>query len=870
MNQDLPSLQEVTLGVFLHDIGKFMQRAHDSLDQMDPNVRARADHILPQLEGRRTHWHALWTDAFFEALAGVAWPGVRQEKVRDIAVYHHAPSPNIPLTELAAEADRLSAGMDRKERDEVAETASGAASWRSFIETPLTNPFAFVDLQIGCPQPPPSQIPLGELIPDRLEMPQPQVATERYPADYRILWNRFLGGFRALCQLPTFDLFSEALLWLSERFTFAIPSSTQDQPDIPLHDHSRTAAAIAAALYRWHEHDDSLTEATRIRDRSLAKFRFLAGDLSGIQRALFRLAAEQVQGLSKILRARSLLIALSAEAAALAIRRRLGLPVFSLLQNAGGRFLLLVPNREDVTQQVEKLRQEINDWYRDRYYGELVLNLALSAPFSGAELEREKFPALLDSLAIAVEHAKLRPLISGAVGGIRPLVEARYPGRACACCGVRPAQADEPGSRCVFCEQEHELGGALPRLTALRWMLQPSGRIRFFAGLALEWDFGFKRPSREWLSAFRLYRPGEADGDSLMPVRFLGGYVPRLETSEVGKPAYTLLSREGREVRPGELKTFEHIALDAVELVDGELRGEALLAAFKADVDRLGFIFSDGLRDRTLSRFASLSRMLDFFFAGYLPELLRREFPSIYTVYAGGDDMLLIGPWRQTLKMAERLREQFRAWTGGNPNITFSAGIELFKPNHPVGPAVARAEERLDAAKRYKDRVSAITEHSPPRKHSAKRQQERRRREIADIEQPVPWQAFARSLEDAEQLNRWFREDLIHAIFLHRLLYFADQRRRAEGANDGVMDLKAADWPARWGYYLARHIERLGEARRAQGEEIRNFANRLLGLDRDLSDRLRKPEDRSAFVSPRLAVTIALLRNRSAQEQARR
>ncbi|HNN56170.1 MAG TPA: hypothetical protein PKG84_07500, partial [Novosphingobium sp.] len=40
------------------------------------------------------------------------------------------------------------------------------------------------------------------------------------------------------------------LLSLSERFTFAIPSSTVDVPDVSLHDHNRTVAAIAACLHR--------------------------------------------------------------------------------------------------------------------------------------------------------------------------------------------------------------------------------------------------------------------------------------------------------------------------------------------------------------------------------------------------------------------------------------------------------------------------------------------------------------------------------------------------------------------------------------------------------------------------------------------
>lgn len=847
--RELPTIEETALGVFLHDIGKFMQRAHESLDDMHPEVRRREADVLPAYDGRPTHWHALWTDAFFENLGRVRLPGVQLAQVRNIAVYHHRPGPNIPLTELAAEADRLAAGMDRKPRDENHESEAVARASQDYVRTALKNPFDAVDLGIGLREPSGSEIPLGELVPGDHLLPQEKVNTGDYPARYRELWTSFFSDFVRACSLPNFDLFAEAVLSLSERYTFAIPSSTVDQPDISLHDHQRAAAAVAAALYRWHERDsEGLANSARIRDRSLKKFRFLAGDLSGIQRTLFRLAAEQIKGLNKILRARSLLIALIAEGAALACRRKLGLPVFSVLQNAGGRFLLLVADVAGIHDAVADLRRQFDPWMRRRYLGDLALVLALSEPFSGEDLLRKNFPQVLDGLRESVEKAKLRAFEFAP----SPVLRIEYPHGECKACGVRPAKDASPDGRCEACEQEHELGGALPRLAAICWRPAGAGRIPFFADLSLDWRFEAERAFSDWLSAFRLH--GAREADERLAVRFLAGYVPRLRPEDSEKPAYRLLSEEAREVEAGELKTFEHIALDGLEQVNGELAGEPLLAVFKADVDRLGAIFSFGLRDQTLSRFAALSRMMDFFFTGYLPELIECEFPSMYTVYAGGDDMLLIGPWRQTLEMARALREKFSQWTGSNPNVTLSAGVELLKAQHPVGPAVRRAEERLERAKNHKDRICAV------------------------VTEPVEWKVFADALDDAEALNRQLREGLIHPVFLHRILYFAEQRRLAEGVpvaakatvgqatarqpHGVAMDLRAADWPARWGYYLARHLRRLPESRQAEAERIRRLANRLLGLDADLRwQQLAAP--------PRLAVTVAVYRNRNPREARR-
>ncbi len=656
MGATVPTLAEVSLSAFLHDIGKFMQRAFGSVAAMDAAVRDRENDILPRgPSGGSSHKHALWTDAFFHELElrGVVFPGgISFGRVRDLAVYHHRPSPNIALTELISQADRLSAAMDRKERDERDEGEADRVGWDSFIRTALKNPFAGVDLGLELGTAPASEIVLRRLVPGESLMPVPRADTSNYQQDYRELWNEFLDAFVSATTLPTIDLFAEAVLSLSERYTFAIPSSTQDEPDISLHDHQRTAAAFAAALYVWHQHDGSLEDGARLRDGQLKKFRFLAGDLSGIQRSLFRLASEQVPGLNKILRARSLLMTLAGEAAALACRRRLGLPVFSILQNAGGRFVLLAPNVGDLEEDLRPLRREIDRWMWERYLGDLALNLALSEPFSGEELRRENFGQRIASLSLAVARAKQQPFSSGPIPAVAAI---EFPAGVCPACGWRPAPVE--GERCTACRQEFELGGALPQLESLGWVEQPGGRIAFFDGLAVDWSFHDRRPGAEWLGFFRV---GGERADGHVPVRFLANYIPILQPEETDKRAYRELLSEESKVAPGDPKTFEHIALDAVGEYRGRLVGEPLLGVLKGDVDRLGAIFSWGLKkDLTPSRFAAMSRMMDLFFAGYVPYLLRKRFRSTYTVYAGGDDMLLIGPWRQMPELAESLRRDF-------------------------------------------------------------------------------------------------------------------------------------------------------------------------------------------------------------------
>lgn len=521
-----PNLLETALGGFFQDIGKFMQRAHGAVRHMDPQPRAREPVILPpDGRGGYTHKHVLWTEAFFHWMEqeGLHFPPeINRDRVRDMAVFHHKPETFGALGWLAAEADRLSSGMDRKPRDyETAEAEAEHKGWDAFIKTPLRNIFGSVDLGLGDPSP--CQQPLEKLIPDDRLLPVVKLDANQYQERYRALWNRFTAEFKTLCGLDNIELFCEGLLSLSERFTFAIPSSTVDVPDVSLHDHNRTVAAIAACLHRWHAANGTLDDEKAIRDRSTEKFHLLAGDLSGIQHTLFLLANQQVNGVNKILRARSFLLGMTVEAAALRCRRAFDLPAFNLIQNAGGRFVLLLPALPEVREQVAALQAELDRWLGERYLGELALNLALSLPFSGNGLQANQFSKVQAQLNRALDTVKQQPLRYCKTG----VWTVDYEQEECTACGKRPARhRDGDARRCEVCHDEHRVGGWLPKAGVVSWhALQPRSE-----------DWAVELPSQLWLAlheepprstkgllgGFRLYR-GERDTlAGPWPLRFVG------------------------------------------------------------------------------------------------------------------------------------------------------------------------------------------------------------------------------------------------------------------------------------------------------------------------------------------------------------
>lgn len=823
----IPSLDEVTLGAFLHDIGKLGQRAL-SEDDLPAPIRDNETELLPSVGGGRYGYrHVLFTDLFFD-LAEADWPrGIDRRQAREVAVYHHKPVEERPWTGLVSEADRLASGMERKERD-AAHEAGLERGPGAFRTTPLLALQSRIRLAGTGARPatawyPPRPLSADALMPVRSD-PPPAAEMEK---GYRRLWEAFLDGFRALAQAKTADHVHQGLLSLSERLLWAVPSSTVDEPDVSLHDHALAVAAIAACLYRFHEADGTLGDAAAIRDRSRAKFRLLEGDLSGIQDTLFRLERQQVRGINRILRGRSFRLQAITEAAALLVRRALALPPHVVLLRAGGRFTMVLPALPELEVRLAELRERFDRWLKDAYSGELALVLALSEPLSGAELMRGSWPETWRRFVRARETAKLR-----ALAGVmeEPRIEVDFPAEGtCSACGVRPARhRRDDRSYCDSCDAEFDLGSRLPRARAVFWKPDDTGR-GLFGEIRVEPEEVLPPALEADASAgfaIGFGERAEAGRPTALPWRLLASHVPTWRADEWDARRFegaVETPEDIDELKAGGLVTMAHLARVDLEEVEGRLVGRPMLAVLKADVDDLGQIFARGLgrpEDRSLGRTVALSRLMDAFFSGWLPRTLAQDedFRWIYTVYAGGDDLLLIGPWRTMLRFAVGLHEAFRRFSACNPDLHISAGIEFVDPDEPLNRSVRRAAERLERAKDAgKDRVSVIAD------------------------EPLQWSQLERALGLAEEITELVRERRVPTTFLHRLLHFADLKARAE--RHGPPDLEAAMWNARLQYHLARQFPK--------DPKLQDFFRELIGVP-----------GQEAALPARVPLSIAIWRNR--------
>ena len=152
-----------------------------------------------------------------------------------------------------------------------------------------------------------------------------------------------------------------------------------------------------------------------------------------------------------------------------------------------------------------------------------------------------------------------------------------------------------------------------------------------------------------------------------------------------GIPKWSLNAYVAKEDE--QIKTFEKLA-----------EGSSGLIALKADVDRLGDTFRDFYMT-SFKKFNRLSRELDFFFSDYISSMIENseKYNNIYIVFAGGDDLFLIGEYKEVVTLAKEIREEFYKFSLNK--ATLSMGLVMFKSSTPINYISQLADEAEKRAK---------------------------------------------------------------------------------------------------------------------------------------------------------------------------
>jgi CRISPR-associated protein Csm1 len=745
----------IALAALLHDLGKLAERAGiDHEGRLDAHKTLYCPWHIEG--GYHSHIHAAYTGIAWDVLEATGhFPDLRQEclpfsttaddNATDSAVNaasaHHRP--DTYLQWIVATADRVASGFERDKFD--SEYNNKRERENHYCARLLT-----LFEQIGKPNIKEGKLawryPLKPLAPENIF---PQAAATCTPrdnatakAEYHVLWEALLDGLKLIPQshvtnLPLWlDHFDS--LWLA--MTHAIPAATafDIKPEVSLYDHSKAAAALATALWRWHYEKGKETVAAVREGWAENKILLVQGDFFGIQDFIFAEGGATQKHAHKLLRGRSFQVSLLAECAALKLLEALELPPSAQIINAAGKFMIVAADTESARAAVVRCRKELNEWCLEHTYGEIGVGLA-TTPASCNDFASGCFGELSKRLFAALDVAKHQRF-----GLCDEQAHAVFEGfldafdntlGVCSINGKHPAdpkasaQPERGYTLSRLADDQIRIGEALTK----RARLLVARQAETLPVLGLDY-FGYRlafAPEAEASGKYgELARKGtllrvwdfdaaEEDGTLWRGYarRFVNSYVPRFDSSdEQIADKYGKWESEAEFDRSAPIKTLHHIACEDRRLdQNSHWQGEIALVTVKGDIDNLGALFQQGLEKPTFAKMASLSRQINAFFALWLPWYCEHgkdaqgvaRYRNTYTVFAGGDDFFLIGPWESTLSLATELREKFAAYVA-NESITFSAGLSMTHPKTPVRQLARSAEHALDAAKAQPDK-NAVT-----------------------------------------------------------------------------------------------------------------------------------------------------------------
>jgi CRISPR-associated protein Csm1 len=552
-----------------------------------------------------------------------------------------------------------------------------------------------------------------------------------------------------LAEVPHFNkckTFQNVLIiWLNllGKYTWSVPSDTRYRTsDVSLYDHLRSAAAIAACLYKRHIDDINSGKARLDRQEEIL---FVGGDFSGIQDYIFHVISGVGSGAAKRLRARSLFVSIFSETVVHKIFHQLDLPLVCNIFSAGGKFLIIAPNNKETVETLRKLKREVEDHIHKSHFSQFSYLMDwFEVGTYKEDFKILNFCKVADKMfhkLAGLKHKKAYEVLLSAEGNAwnqysfmeHDLYKSYIGSRDCRYCGRGPAVMADPESgekdscrRCYI--DRHVIGKKLPKTNFIAYGIADSDKIDEDKRISLlgytnkngssdgkVYFFELLKSYKEDKDYYQIQRIGHEGDDSAEGaqakylVRYIANYVP--------------LDEEGN------IEEFENLAPD-------------MLGVLKADADNMGLLFSKGFANpgrleryseevdrKSVSRYLTMSRMLDLFFCGWLKETLKKgltekvitdllmlegidhdrfsnylrsgaiDFTRIYTVYSAGDDLVLVGPWETMIIFAIYLNQQFRKYTANNEWFTLSAGLTFVKPKFPISSAIKQADELMNKAK---------------------------------------------------------------------------------------------------------------------------------------------------------------------------
>ncbi len=457
--------------------------------------------------------------------------------------------------------------------------------------------------------------------------------------------------------------------------------------DVSLYDQAHTMAAIAVCLASGDALDDK------------KPFMLVGGDFSGIQSYIYQIVSEFA---AKNLKGRSFYVKLLGDAVVRRVLDAMGLYQANVIYNSGGSFYILAPNTPEAREALGNVNADIEARLFAAHRGAIYVAIA-SQPLTGAEVAgnadlKERWGDLFNKRD-RCKQRKFAGYIKGHYAQLFNPIDIDPSNRADAITGLPFAKGEQPkklkdvdGWVSQLNDDQIRLGKEL-RNTCRSIAAVPAG-----VPVPSSWSNVFSiNPAGLGINYYLLsqydcnHLPDVAKLDPRVQVISLNDSVDAYGTHACGRMFYGGNCFNGDDLN--EMCTPKNDA-------DGTLHRMGVL---RMDVDNLGSIFQSGIADSkaSLARYAALSRAFDFFFTGYINRICANS-QKAYIVYAGGDDLFIVGDWREMIGVAEQVSSKFKAYTCGNTAFSISGGVAILGSKYPIIAGAQQSAEAEDRAKGHK------------------------------------------------------------------------------------------------------------------------------------------------------------------------
>ena len=453
----------------------------------------------------------------------------------------------------------------------------------------------------------------------------------------------------------------------------------------------------------------------------------ISGDFYGIQKFIFdRLSTKNA---SKVLRAKSAFIQIFTEYLARYICSELKISEESILSMNAGKFEILSAKKVSL----EAIQKKIDNYFMKNFYG--LSGVMISSVICQEDdfKPKEKYKALRKKIIDSVEDRKFQKfnLFKDDASDVLSYDTHIDNATLCKICNIRKVEVKK--ENCLVCDAFVELG---------------------------------KRLSFEHID--------EIVSSDKLGINFDDDFVIDIELNQKIK-SYILF--DGRS--PADFKFLADNSCSKIET------GIKSLAILKADVDNMGkFLLEDNGVTDSFENFDAFSKTMDAFFSIYIPNMMKEKYPNTYTVFAGGDDLFLLGAWDEVLDMAREIEQEFKAFVNSDA-LSISFGIAIAKPSTPISYLADYTEKLLEDAKGIDDEKEVTHPKDA----------------ISLFGETVKWKDYLTVYKKLYGSLESFEEHL-NTAFLYRLLELIEMSKKVKYQSD----IPSTMWKSKFRYSFDRNV----------------------------------------------------------------